>query len=118
MVKKNYTKFSQHFNRNKEQNNTEIMDGQIAIDEIANGENPTIVNEEVESANKTYTGIVTGCKKLNVRKEPSSHSEVVCIIDENTEVILESLVLHNGFYKVNTVHGAEGYCMEKYIKIK
>lgn len=111
MGNKNYSKhFKFNNNRNKNANNEE---DKAVITEAINTVTP--INEEVES--EFVTGIVTGCKKLNVRKESNKNSDILCVIDESSEV----MVFHNStedFYKVTTASGVEGYCMKKYITIK
>lgn len=71
-----------------------------------------------EPAKATVTGVVTGCTKLNVRKDPSATAPVLCTLSESTEVVIDEENSTNDFYKVCTVTGAEGYCMKTYISIK
>ena len=123
MGNKNYRKYSENYNNNV---NPEIQNTQP---EINNNPEITNVNPEIqnnpEPNETTKVGIVTGCTKLNVRKEASKDSEVLCIIDRDEEVeILESanIVSINNlvdlFVKIRTASGIEGYCVEDYIKIK
>lgn len=62
-------------------------------------------------------GIVSGCKKLNVRAEPDVDAEILCVINENAEVVIDIFESTNDFYKVCTAAGIEGYCMTKYVTI-
>lgn len=66
----------------------------------------------------SHVGIVTGCKKLNVRSEASIKGNVVCIIAENDAVVIDVNASVDGWYKVYTEAGVEGYCMAQYIMIK
>ena len=68
MGHKNYSKFSKHFK--KQENHNEVMEGQITIEDIINEEVTEISNEELQNLNDVIKGVVTGCKKLNVRKTP------------------------------------------------
>ena len=71
------------------------------------------VTESVEVANPV--GIVVGCEKLNVRKEPSVNSEVVFQFPCNMEVeIFIDKSTEDWFYVCNAA-GIEGFCMKKYI---
>lgn len=105
MGRKNYSKFS-----NNKQN--------AVVDKVSFEEVQQMTSQIIEDKKPVIKGYVANCERLNVRKEPNTDSEVVCIINKGTEVILESIGVINGFYRVNTAHGAEGYCMEKYIEIK
>lgn len=62
------------------------------------------------------------CKsKLNVRKEPSKEAEVLCAIDNGTELTVDLVNSTDDFYKVIIDHNnklVEGYCMKQFISIK
>lgn len=73
---------------------------------------PAVVEPEI------IEGFVSGCRKLNVRKAPYSRADVVCVIDENANVVIDEVNSTDVFYKVCTEAGAEGYCMKNYITIK
>lgn len=64
---------------------------------------------------KPVTGTVTGCAKLNVRKEPNKESEIVSVINEGSEVVINRIKSTVEFYSVCTAAGVEGYCMKKFI---
>lgn len=71
------------------------------------------VTESVEVTNPV--GIVVGCEKLNVRKEPSVNSEVVFEFPRSMEVeIFAEKSTEDWFYVCNAA-GIEGFCMKKYI---
>ena len=71
------------------------------------------VTESVEVTNPV--GIVVGCEKLNVRKEPSVNSEVVFQFPCSMEVeIFAEKSTEDWFYVCNAA-GIEGFCMKKYI---
>ena len=67
---------------------------------------------------KEETGVVFNCQKLNVRKKASPASEVLGVIDADSEVIIDLDKSTKSFYKVTTESGIEGFCMTKYIKKK
>lgn len=91
-----------------------MIEGQITIDEIVNSETVEVNNVEVP---ETTNGVVTGCAKLNVRKEPSKEAEVLCVINELSAVVVTVEESTEDFYKVCTPSGIEGYCMKKFINI-
>ena len=66
---------------------------------------------EVIEEPKVKTGIVTGCKKLNVRKEPKTDGEVYRTIDVDTKV--EIVDEEGDFYKI----GEGEYCMKNFISV-
>lgn len=120
MGNKNYTKFSQHLNKSKSRNN-EVIEGQITIDEVLTEEEVSKLNEEdvtTVDINGNLTGIITGCKKLNVRKEASAESDVLCVLNENTELAIDVTGSTDEFYKVCTATGIEGYCMKMFVSVK
>ena len=63
---------------------------------------------------------VVKCEKLNVRKEASKTSEVVCVIGKGTALTVSITKSTEDFYKVYTMNNevlVEGYCVKEYIKI-
>ena len=62
---------------------------------------------------------VVNCKLLRVRSEADSTADnVICEIEEGTEVQINKAESTADFYKVITTAGAEGFCMKKFITIK
>lgn len=120
MGKKNYTKYSEQSENTVE----EIID--TIVDEVVEEVVEEVVNEVVEEVVDTKEdnfkdAIVTGCVKLNVRKEPSKDAGIVCVLEEFTEVTVDMTVNYVDFHKISTsVNGVliEGYCMKKFINIK
>jgi len=117
MSRKNYSKFFEPDNNDVQLEVTHHLTMQTELDEEVINEE--VVNEEVINEMPNPYGIVTGCKRLNVRKESNKESDVVCIIDEGAEVVIDSKSsTTEDFYKVTTSNGVEGYCMKKFITIK
>lgn len=106
MAKRNYTKYY------KTSEQKEEASSQVVIREPINKD----VNEYVEEQ-LTKIGFVSGCTKLNVRKESSIKSAVVCVVDANTELEIDIGESTDDFYKVYTVDGLDGFCMKQYISI-
>lgn len=79
----------------------------------------TVDQTEVEPAPvKPIDGFVSGCKKLNVRIEPSTTGDIVCAVDEGTTLMIDESESTNEWYRVYTEAGAEGYCMKQFVTIK
>ena len=79
------------------------------------------INEDVELMDTNQDikiGIVTNCKKLNVREKPTVEAPVVCEIVCQTELMIDEKESTEEFYKVCTAAGIEGFCMKKFIAIQ
>lgn len=144
MSKKDYTKFS---DKSKETENEKIVqneelkvenvnDKHVVSPELeetvieAGGEVTRVETEEgpnVEPAQnnepevKPALATLTGCAKLNVRKEPSKDSEAVCIVTKESVITVSMDESTEDFYKVYTSVNEvlyEGYCMKQFINIE
>ena len=71
-----------------------------------------------EEISEIKVGIVTNCRKLNVREEPKLDAPVICEVACQTELIIEEADSTEDFYKVCTAAGIEGFCMKKFIAIQ
>ena len=110
MANKNYNKMLNNKNNEKESK----LEKTSIIEEVFKPEEPEIV-EEVSKLEKPVEGFVSGCKRLNVRKKPSINSDVVCVIDDGTEVLVIKSDSTNEWFEVIAANGEKGYCMKKYI---
>lgn len=77
------------------------------------------IYDEVENAEQEKEqivfGIVSGCPKLNIRRDPNKDSEILGVIDYGTTVqILEE---YPGFYNIVAPSGIEGFCVTDFIKV-
>lgn len=90
-----------------------------AVNEVAETEEVVaeVMPVEPEVEQPAY-GVVTGCTKLNVRKEPSTYGTIVCTIDEETEVSIDKEESTEAYYKVCLASGIEGFCMKQYIELR
>ena len=93
-------------------------------------ENTTNVEESTEEVIKNIDennnrniaqATIIGYTKLNVRKNPSKDSEVVCIITKDSSITVDYNESTEDFYKVyvnvdNVSY--EGFCMKEFISIK
>ena len=124
MGHKNYSKFSEKKEENKEVVETSVTE-EVPI-EVSTEEPIQIVTEEVnhiveEAATVPVTeliGFVDGCDQLYVRKEGNKDSEPITIIKRSDEVVIDLENSTEYFYKVKTSEGVEGYCMKQFITIR
>lgn len=109
MAKKDYTKYTK--NQPKVDETVEQIVEPV-VEEVVEE-----VVEIVEEVKPVVTGTVINCSKLNVRAKPNSNADVVCVIDSSATVVINKDESINGYWKVCTETGAEGFCMGQYIKI-
>lgn len=85
-----------------------------------NGHNDPIGNEgenAIEESEETnlILGVINCNNLLNVRKEPSKESEVIGIVSNGDNVnVIEEI---NGFYKITTPSGINGFCVKEFVRI-
>jgi hypothetical protein len=71
---------------------------------------------ETPSDTTPVLGVVVGCEKLRVRKEPSTNGDVIAILPKKTVVkILEQV--NGDWFKVQETKTI-GYCMSKFIELQ
>jgi len=80
--------------------------------------NDTYVSETNDEIEGIKIGLVSNCKKLNVREKPTVEAPVVCKIVCQTELMIDEKESTEEFYKVCTAVGIEGFCMKKFIAIQ
>lgn len=89
-------------------------EAELAPSEMVVGAAP----EQSTVGEKKAFGIVSECAMLSIRTMPTSYSDFVAIIPAGTELMLDLENSTEGFFKVCTAAGIEGFCMKKYVKIK
>ena len=100
---KQHHNYSKDFQKNKDD---EFMNPPVA-DETTDVEDEAVVTPTI--------GIVCNCERLNVRKQPSTDSNILCVINEGDEL---QVVAENGeWVNVCTSAGIEGYCMSKFVAV-
>lgn len=114
--------YSRHFNNNKHNNVNELPVHQhcnVNPEEVVEQKEEILEpTEETTNVVNYVKGVVSGCKMLNVRKESSKESDVITILNEDSEVQIDESETSDEFYKIVTPTGVEGYCMKKFIIIK
>ena len=74
--------------------------------------------EDVTEVKEKSTEVAFGkvnCSKLNVRKEPSIHSNPLCIVEYGTR--MEISEFDGEWVKILTPDGVSGYCMREFIDL-
>lgn len=62
-------------------------------------------------------GVVSGCTRLNIRKNPNSNSEVLCHADAGAKLMIDLDASTHEWYAVCTETGFDGFCMKAYVII-
>ena len=103
MAKKNYRKMSENPNA-----------------EPAPVTAPETVDETPVSAPEpepNVTGVVIGCGRLNIRKEPSTSATILCEVSLKSELIIDPNKSTDDWYSVCTPAGVEGFCMKQFVAL-
>ena len=126
MSKHNYTQYS---NAKKYDNKPKIEEPV----EVAESANPVEATEFVEPAvevkmveetvktvpiPKTINGVVSNCTKLNIRKDPSVHAEILGVVDVDSEMKIDMDKSNDKWFYVSTAVGIDGYCMRDFVNAK
>lgn len=109
-----------HYNRFKKEPNSINFNDPVDLDDLnevtaeeeAVETNTNVINEEPEVVEQmaAYKGKIN--KRSNLRKESNMGSDVLLIIEPDTEVIvLNSAVIFDGFYRIK-FNDIEGYVRE------
>lgn len=128
MSKHNYTQYSNKKNHNDEGKTTVKQEEFLIIDDLVETpvaeaiETPEVkmVVETVETVTlpKTVSGFVSNCAKLNVRVQPAADADVVCVLDNGTEIEINVNNSTDEWFSICTAAGIEGYCMRKFVNAK
>ena len=118
MSKHNYSQYSKNNNFNAEEEVAEVVS---TVAEVVEETPVTAVVEETvevvaQPEPKIVTGVVVNCTKLNVRVNPSTTADIVCVLDANSEVKINVAKSNDEWFGVCTATGVEGYCMRKFVK--
>ena len=86
---------------------------------------PTRIDNEVEQTldqpaqvTQSVVGIVTNCKKLNLRTKPSKAAPVIYEMPADSKLTIDFDRSIHGWLCVHTESGLEGFCMKEYVSIK
>lgn len=131
MSKNRYTNYNNYSakprdftNRNKDEielanDNSEKLE-EIVNPEINTDEVETVAIPEVKETKEETVEMVNGfvnCPKLNIRKEANIVADIVCVVNESTELMIDMEKSEDEWFKVYTAEGIEGFCMKQFVKI-
>lgn len=125
MSNHNYSQYSNNKNKNIDETEVIVEESLEVIEEETDVNVPEPIVDEVKLVvetvetvvlPETVTGIVVDCTKLNVRANPSSSANVVCILEAGSEIQINVAKSNNEWFSVCTVTGIEGYCMRKFVE--
>lgn len=83
---------------------------------VIEAEKEEFVEPEIEPF--SLLGVVSGCKKLNVRKAAGLDADPVSVIKEGTMLVIDPAESTADWWKVYTEDGVEGFCMKQYVTVK
>lgn len=77
-------------------------------------------NGDVAPPEPPVYGEVSGCKNLNIRKNPVVNDKnVLCIVPEGTMVmIVDPSKAKRDWWKVMLEDGTEGFCMKEFVTVE
>lgn len=67
---------------------------------------------------KHVTGVVTDCLQAAVYEEPRANSKIIKVVMALTRVTVDMNKSTDGFYRISTSKGIQGYCMKKFIAVR
>lgn len=114
MANPNYKNYKAMSNQpKKEPKKSEVVEKVMMEPEVVE-----VVEEVIPEVTKEpdkLVGIVN-CTLLNVREAATKASKVLCEINKDTKVTIESEA-NDEWYEVTTKNGIKGYCMKEFITI-
>ena len=124
-----YKHNNKYFNNRTETKPVEVEETEtVDVAELTNIEDTAddVTEEIVEepSAEKTLIGTVTGCRKLNIRKNSDINSEKVTVVNVGTKLTINPNESTAEWYKIAGISsagffmGLDGYCMKKYVTVE
>lgn len=73
--------------------------------------------EATQEPAELVAGTVTGCSRLNIREEPNKAATVICVANAFSELLVDPSESTDGWFKVYTEAGDEGFCMKEFVTI-
>lgn len=75
-------------------------------------------NKEEVTEENIIIGTVINCNVLNVRKQPSKSSEVLCTVRVTDKVTINTTKSNENWFNIKTKSNIEGFCMKDFINVK
>ena len=86
------------------------------IDNITESETNNVVVEDDHEPIKTEIGKVN-CIRLKIRNKPSMCGSIVCLARVGDELTIDRSKYYDGWLKVTTVDGLEGFCRQDFVTV-
>ena len=86
------------------------------IDNITESETNNVVVEDDQEPTKTEIGKVN-CIRLKIRNKPSMGGSIVCLARVGDELTIDRSKYYDGWLKVTTVDGLEGFCRQDFVTV-
>ena len=104
---------------NEDKANVTEPNGEVTTPDTSGGAdvNPETVTTS-DSIDDVVVGIVTGCKKLNVRIKPKMGARVISVVPVNSELNINEKDSTQEWFAVTTSNNIKGFCMKEFIDIK
>lgn len=95
-----------------------MTNGNKQTPKITSAETISESNKEEVTEEKIIIGSVANCKTLNIRKQPSKSSEVICTLRVTEEVIINKAKSNENWFNIKTKSNIEGFCMKDFVNVK
>ena len=109
----NYTNYGKMANQTAEVIPEEVKEEVVVAEDIL-----ATVDSVEETTTETRVGVVSDCKQLNIRKEPSIDADKICVVSAGALLVIEPDKSTDEWYKIYTEAGIEGFCMKKFVTLK
>ena len=87
------------------------------VDNIMESEtNNVVAKDDDQEPTKTEIGKVN-CIRLKIRNKPSMSGSIVCLARVGDELTIDRSKYYNGWLKVTTVDGLEGFCRQDFVTV-
>lgn len=115
MSNHNYSQYSNKQSNSAVEEETKVVETFQAPTRIIE---PAVVVAEPDDqeTSEVITGVIVNCTRLNVRENPDSKADVLCVLDKNTEVEIDMSQSTSDFFRVTTASGVEGFCMRQFVE--
>ena len=123
MPKHNYTQYSNAKKYDDKPKTEESVEHDNLIEHADFVEEVDAVKMVEETVNtvpipKTINGVVANCTKLNIRKDPSVHAEILGVVNVDSEMKIDMDKSNDKWFYVSTAVGIDGYCMRDFVNAK
>ena len=117
MSKHNYTQYS---NAKKYDDKPNTEENIKPVEPVEPAVEVKMVEETINTVTipKTINGVVANCTKLNIRKDPSVHAEILGVVNVDSEMKIDMDKSNDKWFYVSTAVGIDGYCMRDFVNAK